>query len=51
MDQVTCRHSLDHLLLENSSPIAAMLSAIRELMNPRQPKRRGIGFTADLNEK
>jgi hypothetical protein len=26
------------------------LSAIRELMNPPQPKRRPIGFTADLEE-
>jgi len=31
--------------------IAAILSAIRELMNPPAPKRRGIGFTADLHEK
>ena len=31
--------------------IAAMLSAIRQLMNPPAPKRRGIGFTADLREK
>jgi hypothetical protein len=26
----------------------AFLSAIRELMNPPAPARRGIGFTADL---
>jgi hypothetical protein len=26
--------------------IAAILSAIRELMNPPPPKRRGIGFTS-----
>lgn len=31
--------------------IAAILSAIRELMNPPAPKRRPIGFTADLSEK
>ncbi len=30
--------------------IAAMLSAIRSLMNQPAPKRRGIGFTADLVE-
>jgi hypothetical protein len=30
--------------------ITAILSAIRELMNPPTPKRRGIGFTADLEE-
>jgi hypothetical protein len=28
--------------------IAAMLSAIRQLMRPENEKRRGIGFTADL---
>ncbi len=28
--------------------IVAILSAIRELMNPPPPKRRGIGFTADF---
>lgn len=28
--------------------IAAILSAIRELMHPPAPKRRGIGFTADV---
>jgi hypothetical protein len=31
--------------------IAAILSAIRELMNPPTPKRRGIGFTANIEEK
>jgi hypothetical protein len=28
--------------------IAAILSAIRELMSPPEPKRRGIGFTANV---
>jgi len=28
-----------------------MLSAIRELMHPPAPKRRGIGFTADIGGK
>ena len=31
--------------------ITAILSAIRELMSPTPPKRRSIGFTADLEEK
>jgi len=31
--------------------ITATLSAIRELMNPPPPKRRGIGFTADPSQK
>jgi hypothetical protein len=30
---------------------AAILSAIRELTNPPAPKRRGIGFTANIDEK
>jgi ORF6N domain len=29
----------------------AILSAIRQLMNPPSPKRRGIGFTANIDEK
>ncbi len=29
----------------------AILSAIRQLMHPPAPKRRPIGFTADLSEK
>jgi hypothetical protein len=28
-----------------------MLSAIRQLLNPPAPKRRPIGFTADLSKK
>ena len=31
--------------------IAAILSAIRELIHPPVPKRRPIGFTADLQKK
>lgn len=31
--------------------IAGLLDTIRELMNPPQPKRRAIGFTADLSEQ
>src|SRR3984957_6426389 len=31
--------------------IAAILPAIRQLMHPPVPKRRPIGFTADLREK
>lgn len=42
---------LDKKLTEHDQAIAAILSAIRELMNPPAPKRRPIGFTADLDEK
>jgi hypothetical protein len=42
---------LEARLDKNDAAIAAILSAIRELMHPPAPKRRGIGFTADLEEK
>jgi hypothetical protein len=42
---------LDKKLTDHDAAIAAILSAIRELMNPPAPKRRSIGFTADLEEK
>jgi len=42
---------LDKKLTQHDQAIAAILSAIRQLMNPPQPKRRPIGFTADLEEK
>ena len=42
---------LDKKLTDHDQAIAAILSAIRELMNPTAPRRRQIGFTADLDEK
>jgi hypothetical protein len=42
---------LEKRLTEHDQQIVAILSAIRELMSPPPPKRRGIGFTADLEEK
>jgi hypothetical protein len=39
---------LEHKLRGHDQAITAILSAIRELMNPPQTERRGIGFTADL---
>ncbi len=38
-------------LTAHDDAIAAILSAIRELMNPPAPARRPIGFTADLEDK
>jgi hypothetical protein len=35
-------------LLTSNKELAAILSAIREQMNPTTPKRRGVGFTAKL---
>jgi hypothetical protein len=42
---------LDKKLAEHDDAITAILSAIRELMNPPPPKRRPIGFTANIDEK
>jgi ORF6N domain len=44
---------LDKKLTEHDRAIGAILAAIRELMQPKVtvPKRRPIGFTADLGEK
>jgi phage regulator Rha-like protein len=49
LDQLEAR--LEKKLASHDKAIAAILSAIRELMNPTPPRRRGIGFTADLGEK
>lgn len=48
LDQLEAR--IEKKLVSHDEAIAAIFSAIRELMNPPMPKRRGIGFTADLNE-
>jgi hypothetical protein len=42
---------LERKYQHHDDAIKAILSAIRELMNPPEPKRRPIGFTADLTEK
>jgi hypothetical protein len=39
---------LDKKLATHDDAIAAILSAIRQLMNPPAPKRRPIGFTAKI---
>jgi hypothetical protein len=44
-------NELEGKLKNHDEAIVAILSAIRELMNPLPPKRRGIGFTANLDEK
>ncbi len=49
LDQLEAR--LEKKLASHDEAIAAILSAIRELMNPAMPKHRSIGFTADLDEK
>jgi CHASE3 domain sensor protein len=48
LDQLEAR--IEKKLARHDEAIAAMLSAIRQLMNPPAPKRRGIGFTADLDK-
>ena len=42
---------IDKKLATHDEAIAAILSAIRQLMHPPVPKRRPIGFTADLGKK
>jgi hypothetical protein len=42
---------LDKKLAEHDEAIAAILSAIRQRINPPIPKPRGIGFTADIEPK
>ena len=42
---------LERKIDTHDQAIAGILKAIRQLMNPRCPKRRGIGFTADLDSK
>jgi len=41
---------LQRKLASHDQAIVGILSAIRQLMNPPEPKRRGIGFTADLTD-
>jgi phage regulator Rha-like protein len=48
LDQLEAR--IEKKLTFHDDAIAAMLSAIRNLMNPPAPKRRGIGFTADISD-
>lgn len=47
LDQLEAR--IEKKLTSHDNAIAAMLSAIRNLMNPPAPKRRGIGFTAEIS--
>lgn len=42
---------LERKLATHDQAITGILKTIRDLMNPPEPKRRGIGFTADFNEK
>jgi hypothetical protein len=42
---------IEKRLAAHDEAITAILSAIRQLMDPPAPKRRPIGFTADLGEK
>lgn len=42
---------LERKLTTHDQAITGILKAIRELMHPPEPERRGIGFTADFNEK
>jgi hypothetical protein len=41
---------LERKIATHDQSITGILKAIRELMNPPQPKKRGIGFTANFDE-
>ena len=49
LDELEAR--ITRKLATHDQAITGMLKTIRELMNPPEPKRRGIGFTADFDEK
>ncbi len=42
---------MERKLSSHDQAIAGLIDAIRQLMNPPAPARRGIGFTADINSK
>jgi hypothetical protein len=48
LDELEAR--LQKKLTTHDEAIAAMLSAMRQLLNSPRPKRRPIGFTADLDK-
>jgi len=41
---------LERKLASHDQTIVSILAAIRRLMTPEEPRRRGIGFTADLKD-
>jgi phage regulator Rha-like protein len=49
LDELEAR--IEKKLTGHDQAIAAMLSAIRQLMSAPRPERRGIGFTADLGRR
>ena len=50
LDELEAR--ITRRLATHDQAITGMLKTIRELMSPPpEPKRRGIGFTADFDEK
>lgn len=49
LDELEAR--ITRKLATQDQVITGMLKTIRELMNPPAPKRRGIGFMADFDEK
>jgi ATP-dependent Clp protease ATP-binding subunit ClpA len=47
LDELESR--LDTKLVGHDKAIASILAAIRQLMAPVPPSKRGIGFTADID--
>ncbi len=52
-DKVLARRfdRLERKLASHDQSMIGILATIRQLMNPPAPKRRGIGFTADLGSQ
>lgn len=42
---------MERKLSSHDQAIAGLIDAIRQLMNPPEPARRGIGFTANIDSK
>ena len=42
---------MERKLSSHDQAIAGLIDAIRQLMNPPVPARRGIGFTANIDSK
>ena len=52
--QVELKHKLDeleHKVFSHDQTLAGLIDAIRQLMNPASPPKRGIGFTVDVSSK
>ena len=49
--QRVMRDQMERKLSSHDQAIAGLIDAIRQLMNPPVPARRGTGFTADIDSE